>query len=80
VDQSGSAPGSFLELDVDGGTGDPIPLVRQRFDAWRAANPCPTTGTPPPPTTTSCGCHMTPSGSAAPLLALLALLLRRRRG
>jgi hypothetical protein len=41
VDVMGTAAGGYLEIDVNGGNGDPIPMVRAQFDTWRAAHPCP---------------------------------------
>jgi MYXO-CTERM domain-containing protein len=81
VDEAGSAAGSFLAIDTDGGTGDPIPMVRVRYDAWRATHPCPAPivdmsappggGNPP-----GCACSLGPSEPAgAWLLAMLALLI-----
>lgn len=46
VEREGEAAGSYLRLEVTGtAPNNPLPLLRERFDAWRATHPCP----PPKP-------------------------------
>lgn len=42
VDRPGEPAGSYLFLEVrNTGSDDPVALLRNRFDAWRATHPCP---------------------------------------
>jgi uncharacterized Ntn-hydrolase superfamily protein len=86
--------GSYLSLRVkSSGDQNPLPLLRQQLDSWRAQHPCPT-----PPQTTSaessdggCSCHLAasssahfsllvnPSGVAGFLFGCLLVVARRRQ-
>jgi uncharacterized Ntn-hydrolase superfamily protein len=92
VDVMGTPAGQYLELDVDGGNGDPVPLVRTQFDAWRATHPCPSAaadmsaapgsdmssggGTTPP--AGGCSCDLASTTPAFPFALPLALALALR--
>jgi uncharacterized Ntn-hydrolase superfamily protein len=88
VDRPGEPAGTFLRLEVtDTGSQDPLAMLRAQYDAWRATNPCPVVvpdagagggdGTDPMVETGGC-CSGSGAGANALVIALAALLTRRR--
>jgi uncharacterized Ntn-hydrolase superfamily protein len=91
VDREGEAAGSYLRLDVTNTSPqNPVTLLRQQFNAWRATHPCaapmPDAGmtggadagtTPGDPTDGGC-CSGSGGERAWPLVLVVALVLRRR--
>jgi len=91
VERPGTTKGSFLELHVrNSGTQSPIPALREQFDAWREAHPCPAppdgasggTSRPAAEEPAGCGCRLevpkSPSAFGLALAALGVVALRRR--
>jgi uncharacterized Ntn-hydrolase superfamily protein len=92
VEAPGTAVGSYLSLRVKtSGHNSPLPLLREKLDAWREQHPCPKPATPPADSESDsgCSCHVAAHGSApAPLGALcfasfllgsLLVVVRRRQ-
>ena len=91
VDREGEAAGTYLRLDVTNTSPqNPLVLLRQQFDAWRATHPCPAPPTPDagaggdagtdPADMMDGGCCSGSSGAHAwPLVLVVAFGLRRRR-
>jgi uncharacterized Ntn-hydrolase superfamily protein len=92
VDREGEPAGTYLRLDVvDTAPQNPLVMLRQQFDAWRATHPCAApmpdagmtgggdAGTDPGDTMDG-GCCSGASGERAwPLVLIVALLVGRRR-
>ena len=91
VERPGTVKGGYLELHVrNSGSQSPIPGLREQFDAWRVAHPCPEppdgrSGGASPETSeerAGCGCRFrqrtSPSALGVALALLGALRVRRR--
>jgi len=70
VDLPGEPAGNYLSISIAGsGSRDPVALVRDQFDEWRTAHPCPA----PPDAGVDAGASIADAGSQDPPLDASAL-------
>lgn len=88
VEAPDTPSGGYLALRVKtSGDKNPLPLLREQLDAWRAQHPCPVPPAKPSSAAddSGCSCHVTAPASSLPgalagfLLGCLLVVARRRQ-